>query len=584
MTFEEKVCHDVAILKELKSSVQEDDTYKLKSDEFLRFINTYLNPIPPLTPKGWFNTFLWVTRDQFWFLFKIFAHLSIPLGRMNLESRKRKIGKRIDNIPDDLLIPSKREVFRYLVAIVFALTIFSVGFYILPDFELKNTNTFDLGLIFGLVFILLGVIATFEKSTKIVFAIRRRNRSIEKENSRLQRTHIAIIILPLIILFMVGTVFSSLKSRNYSLYKEGKAAIKELKWNQADEIFTKLIHSNFIQFADVGDIFYEKGQYKLADKYYKLNQFISSYYRFVLSAFYSGDLDKAYEEAWFSIKARGDYSGHKKAVLIYILGRVCQHRNDMPSAIQHYYKSLEQLSDGELKEEVKQRLIQVEIASGLAENNYQIARQNFSTQKYKEAYPYFEKAYLSTSDSILRFKARHSMGHCKRFMGDYVEAKNIFLEILSKLDLQKLDKELLARVYYATIGLGFWEEDNCKKGIEYARKAYESFPTNLRIRNQLAWYLITSRDKSLRRPHEALEIASETDKMDKGQTPMYLDTFAGCYASICDFERAVFYSQKAVDLAKTYKVDVKIIEKNLKSYKESQIPWDSIISNVDCKK
>jgi heat shock protein HtpX len=405
-----------------------------------------------------------------------------------------------------------------------------------------------------------------------------------------RRTRLILIAAPLFAMAVLGLWFASASFKTGRLFSNGMDALKSQKWKQADDLFTQTrqYYKDSERYTDIGHIYYNNSQFELAYKYYKIKR--PSDCRYAFTALLAMDLENAFKEAELAFRRDSKKIGfidgwenvlskHDKGVLRYVIGRYCHQQNDIPDAAKHYSTSLKLLNDGKLKDEVEKRVGQIRTASKEADKQYELAWDEFKQKNFDKAYVLFEKVYASSSDSTRRFRTRLSMGYCKRSMGDWIAAKKNYLEVLPRFDLKAVDKEDLGEIYSA-IARGFWAEDDWKNGIEYANKAYEVSPENCSTRNQLAWYLIASKDKSLNRPHEALEIATETVRMKKGQTPNYLDTLAGCCASVCDFEKAVFYSQKAVVLARDNGVKVDVFEDNLKCYQNGQVPWNPADSSV----
>jgi tetratricopeptide (TPR) repeat protein len=72
---------------------------------------------------------------------------------------------------------------------------------------------------------------------------------------------------------------------------------------------------------------------------------------------------------------------------------------------------------------------------------------------------------------------------------------------------------------------------------------------NIYLYTRLAWLLATGPDASLRNGAEALKLARYACERTQYETPLPLDALAAAYAASGDFERAVEFAQKALQLA-----------------------------------
>jgi tetratricopeptide (TPR) repeat protein len=93
--------------------------------------------------------------------------------------------------------------------------------------------------------------------------------------------------------------------------------------------------------------------------------------------------------------------------------------------------------------------------------------------------------------------------------------------------------------------------------------------------NNLAWLLATSTDDKLRDGERSIELAKKAARVTEFKQPHILSTLAAAYAETGDFENAMTWSKKAVELAEKSE-DSKDIQKQLKeelaSY-EAKKPW-----------
>lgn len=102
------------------------------------------------------------------------------------------------------------------------------------------------------------------------------------------------------------------------------------------------------------------------------------------------------------------------------------------------------------------------------------------------------------------------------------------------------------------------------------KKALKVDPEDTGILNNYAWVLATSTDDDIRDAKKALELAKQACELTEYKMPHILSTLASAYAESGDWENAVKWSTKAVDMS-----DPEIkeqLQKELNSYKEKK-PW-----------
>jgi len=93
------------------------------------------------------------------------------------------------------------------------------------------------------------------------------------------------------------------------------------------------------------------------------------------------------------------------------------------------------------------------------------------------------------------------------------------------------------------------------------------------ILNNLSWVLSTSPTDTIRDGKRALEYAVEACKLTNYEKPHILSTLAAAHAELGDFEKAIEWSKKGVDIARVQKEpQLEQLESELKSYQEKK-PW-----------
>ncbi len=115
--------------------------------------------------------------------------------------------------------------------------------------------------------------------------------------------------------------------------------------------------------------------------------------------------------------------------------------------------------------------------------------------------------------------------------------------------------------------------------------AITDFETALKIHqesdglyNNLAWVLATSPDDKLRDGKRALELATKACELTEYKAPHILSTLASAYAETGDWENAIKWSTKAVELGKGEELEQ--LKQELKSYEEKK-PWRELQSTQE---
>ena len=143
------------------------------------------------------------------------------------------------------------------------------------------------------------------------------------------------------------------------------------------------------------------------------------------------------------------------------------------------------------------------------------------------------------------------------------------LEIIDGLLKDQPDNFELQR-FRADILLGLGRQE---ESVAIYKKLLEKNDKDSGVYNNFAWVLATSTDDSLRDGKLALEYALKASELTGYKKPHILSTLASAYAELGDFDKAIEWSQKAVDLAVDNEHDQKDhLEKELKSYQEKK-PW-----------
>jgi tetratricopeptide (TPR) repeat protein len=98
--------------------------------------------------------------------------------------------------------------------------------------------------------------------------------------------------------------------------------------------------------------------------------------------------------------------------------------------------------------------------------------------------------------------------------------------------------------------------------------ALEIEPEDTGVLNNLAWVLSTSPQDAVRNGKRAIELATKACELTKFKKPHILSTLASAYAEAGDFDKAVEWSAKAVELGGDELKEQ--LKKELDGYKEKK--------------
>lgn len=99
-------------------------------------------------------------------------------------------------------------------------------------------------------------------------------------------------------------------------------------------------------------------------------------------------------------------------------------------------------------------------------------------------------------------------------------------------------------------------------------KALKKKPDDSGVLNNLAWVLATSPDEKLRNGKRSIELATKACELTEYKQAHILSTLAAGYAEIGDFQTAIKWSQKAVELGKPDQKEA--LAKELAGYKDGK--------------
>jgi tetratricopeptide (TPR) repeat protein len=146
-------------------------------------------------------------------------------------------------------------------------------------------------------------------------------------------------------------------------------------------------------------------------------------------------------------------------------------------------------------------------------------------------------------------------------LGGEIDSALKDIEVAIKLD-PKLDAAWSCR------GNIHYLRKNYAQATPNFRKAIELNPENDEAINSLAWMLATCPDSEHRNGKQAIALASKACELCKNRNENYVDTLAAAYAETGEFEKAIQWQTKAVDLASPQEKEE--FRQRLELYKEKK--------------
>jgi tetratricopeptide (TPR) repeat protein len=123
---------------------------------------------------------------------------------------------------------------------------------------------------------------------------------------------------------------------------------------------------------------------------------------------------------------------------------------------------------------------------------------------------------------------------------------------------------------YAMRGNAYLTLGKHAEAIRDFEQATKLVPNDAEVQNNFAWVLATTPEAKLRDGHRAIELATKACQSTGYKAAYILSTLAAGYAETGDFETAIKWSSKAVELGEAK--DKSELEKELASYKNKK-PW-----------
>ena len=177
--------------------------------------------------------------------------------------------------------------------------------------------------------------------------------------------------------------------------------------------------------------------------------------------------------------------------------------------------------------------------------------------RVEEAVAHYEEALRLKPDDA---NAHDNLGNALAGLGRSEEA---VAHLEEALWLQPDDAKTHNHLGSTLAGLGRFQE-----AVAHYKQALRLKPDYLEAGNNYAWLLATCPDAQVRDGQQALELADHVSKVTRYGTATVLDTLAAAHAEVGNFEEAVRWQEKAVQLAPEPQQD--ILRRRLELYRSGQ--------------
>jgi tetratricopeptide (TPR) repeat protein len=151
-------------------------------------------------------------------------------------------------------------------------------------------------------------------------------------------------------------------------------------------------------------------------------------------------------------------------------------------------------------------------------------------------------------------------GMCRQNLGDMSGALSDFNEAVRQSPEQPMIYNLRASVHYK---LGQYT-----RAVQDHIEALKRNPRDAGTFNQIGWLRATAPDPDVRNGRQAKECATRACELSEWQEPGFLDTLAAAYAECGEFEEAIKWQKKALEIA--LDASIEDYESRLKLYEDGK--------------
>jgi serine/threonine-protein kinase len=123
---------------------------------------------------------------------------------------------------------------------------------------------------------------------------------------------------------------------------------------------------------------------------------------------------------------------------------------------------------------------------------------------------------------------------------------------------------------YSFRSMAYMEQKDYGKAVQDSLKALELDANESRSLNTLAWVMATCPDEKFRNGAQAVEYATKSCDLTNWRDGMIIDTLAAAYAETGDFQNAVFWQKRAIELGIPNPIEMRKMPERLKLYEEGK--------------
>ena len=124
------------------------------------------------------------------------------------------------------------------------------------------------------------------------------------------------------------------------------------------------------------------------------------------------------------------------------------------------------------------------------------------------------------------------------------------------------------------LGELYFKQNKIASSIFHRKELLRLRPDSVQVLKNLAWLLVTVKDKNIRDPAQAVRLAKRACELTQYSRPDILDTLALSYAAAGDFAKAIEIAEKGLQLAVDNEKLTNEIQERIKLYKANKPYYD----------